>query len=106
METLVQPKAEEAAQTLCPEGRHQVRVAPNAADGLRALDRPVRERLVDMLCDVAEVALLAPAVMDFRRHPGPFAVRAGSSFVLYSLDSSGVVTLHHVVEAEALPRID
>lgn len=100
-----QPRARQAANTLCPEGRHQIRAAPNAADGLRALERGVRERLVDMLCDVAEVAALAPTEVDFRRLPGPFAVRAGPSIVLYSVDEAGVVTLHHVVEAEALPRI-
>ena len=82
-----------------------MRLAPNATAGLRALEPGVRERLLDMLCDVAEVAAMAPMVVEFRRRPGPFAVRAGPSIVLYSVDEAGTVTIHHVVEAEALPRI-
>lgn len=89
--------------TLCPERRHEVRLAPNAVVGFLSLEAAVRERLVEMLCDVAEVATLAPGVVDFGRGTDPLAVRAGSSLVFYSVDASKAVTVQHVVPVEVLP---
>lgn len=89
--------------TLCPDLRHKVRVSPNAAAGFRALDPEVRDRLVEMLCDVAEVAAMAPDVVDFSGRTGPLSLRAGPCMVFYSLDASNAVTVKHVVAAEAIP---
>jgi hypothetical protein len=92
-------------ETICPDRRHEVRVATNAAARLQMLETGVRKRLVEMLCDVAEVASLAPDATEFRGPSRPFAVRAGQSIVLYTLDNAHAVTVHHVVEAEAVPAI-
>jgi hypothetical protein len=83
--------------------RHTVHLEANAATGFHSLDPDVRQRLVEMLCDVAEVAALAPWVVDFSGSAGPFTLRAGTSFVIYSLDASHAVTVHHVVAAEIFP---
>lgn len=89
---------------LCPDRRHQIRVAANASFALRGLDPALRSRLVEMLCDVAEVDALAPGAVDFQRS-GLLAIRVGRSVALYSLDATHAVTVHHVIEAEALPRM-
>jgi hypothetical protein len=86
-------------ETLCPDRRHQVQVAPNAATGLQSLESGVRQRLVEMLCDVAEVAALAPTAVDFSARWAPSTLRAGESIVFYSLDAAHAVTVHHVVQA-------
>ena len=99
------PASRDARESLCPDGRHEVRASANAASALRALDPEVRGRIVEMLCDVAEVAALAPGVVDFRRLSGPFLLRAGRSIVVYMLDGQRAVTVEHVIDPEALPRI-
>jgi len=86
--------------TLCPDRRHTVQVAPNAATDVQRLESGVRRRLVAMLCDVAEVATLAPDAVDFTAHGAPATLRAGESIVFYSLDASHAVTVHHVVQAD------
>ena len=90
--------------TLCPDRRHTVQVAPNAATGVQSLESGVRQRLVAMLCDVAEVAALAPDAVDFSARWAPSTVRAGESIVFYSLDASHAVTVHHVVPAAVFFR--
>jgi len=96
---------DDSLETICPDRRHRVRVAPNATARLEMLEAGVRKRLVEMLCDVAEVASLAPGATEFQWPSRPFAVRAGRSIVLYTLDNAHAVTVHHVVEAEAVPAI-
>jgi hypothetical protein len=86
--------------TLCPDRRHTVQVAPNAATDVQSLESDVRQRLVAMLCDVAEVAALAPQAVDFSARWAPSTVRAGASIVFYSLDASHAITVHHVVQAD------
>lgn len=88
--------------TLCPDRRHTVQVAPNAASDVDALAPRVRRQLVEMLCDVAEVAALAPGAVDFSGHGAPSALRAGESIVFYSLDATYAVTVQHVVQADLL----
>jgi hypothetical protein len=83
-----------------PDRRHTVQVAPTAASDLQSLDSDVRERLVEMLCDVAEVAALAPGAVDFSGRGAPSTLRAGQSIVFYSLGASHAVTVHHVVQAD------
>jgi hypothetical protein len=82
-----------------------VRLAPPAAAGFEALEPSARQRLVEMLCDVAEVATLAPGVVEFSRGEGPCVVRAGPCVALYSIGESHEVTVHHVVAAEVLRLI-
>ncbi len=99
------PARRDRRETLCPDGQHEVRASANAASALRELDPAVRGQIVGMLCDVAEVAALAPGVVDFRGGSGPLLVRAGRTTAVYSLDASHAVIVHHVIDAEALPRI-
>jgi mRNA-degrading endonuclease RelE of RelBE toxin-antitoxin system len=89
---------------LCPDGRHRVHAAANAAGPLRELSPEDRAQLVEMLCDIAEVAAHAPAAVDFHGS-GLLSLRVGPSRVLYSVDARSRIVVHHVVIAEALPRI-
>ncbi len=93
-----------APQNLCPDGRHRVEAAPNASSALRELADSDRARLVDMLCDIAEVSALAETGIDLRRG-GLLSLRLGASRILYSVDRESRIVVHHVVVAEALPRI-
>jgi mRNA-degrading endonuclease RelE of RelBE toxin-antitoxin system len=93
-----------APQNLCPDGRHRVEAAPNASSALRDLPDSDRARLIDMLCDIAEVSALAESGIDLRRG-GLLSLRLGPSRILYSVDAESRVVIHHVVVAEALPRI-
>jgi hypothetical protein len=91
-----------AQENLCPDGRHHVAAAPNAAGALGELTVADRGRLIDMLCDIAEVAALAPSGVDLE---GYLSLRLGRSRVLYSIDGGTDILIHHVVPAEAVPGI-
>lgn len=95
---------ETGARNLCPDGRHRVEAAPNAAGAFRELAVGDRVRLVEMLCDIAEVSALPASGIDLRSG-GLLSLRIGASRVLYSVDADSRIVIHHVVVAEALPRM-
>ncbi len=86
------------AATLCPHGLHKVYASAHAVGDLRALSAEVRERVVRMLCDIAEVAYLSPAA-DHWDVSKLLRLRAGNAVVMYSVDERGLL-VHHVDQAQ------
>lgn len=84
-------------QTLCPEGTHRVFAGENATGSLRELPADLHHKLVEMLCDVAEVAERGPSAVDFWRDESILWLRAGGVMLLYSVDRKGRVVVHHVL---------
>ena len=86
------------AATLCPDGLHRVYASADAAADLRDLPADVRQRLVRMLCDIAEIAWLSPGT-DHWDVSKLLRLRAGNAVVLYSVDERGLL-VHHVDQAQ------
>lgn len=82
--------------SLCPDGAHRVYAAVDAANGLHELPAEVRQRLIQKLCDIAEIAYLSLA--DDHWDAGTLLrLNAGTASVLYSVDANGVI-VHDVVQ--------
>ncbi len=89
--------ATQLGSNLCPHGAHRVFAGANAARGLRQLPAWLRDTLVRMLCDVAEVAEVRPAVVDFWRDESLLQLRVGQAMVIYSVDRDAAVVVHRVI---------
>lgn len=97
--------ARQLRNNICPHGSHRVFADANAAIGLRQLPAFMRNALLHMLCDVAEVALVRPAVVDFWQDESMLQLRLGKVLVLYSVDRGGDLHVRHVVgDASAANR--
>ena len=83
----------------------RVYATPNAGAALRAIPSDQRSRLVQMLCDIAEIAeLLPPPAIDLTGEAGLLWLSAGGTRVLYSVDEAdGGLVVQHVLAAP-LPR--
>ena len=86
-------------QTLCPDDQHRVFAGDYAFEGLRQLPPEVQRSLVQMLCEVAELAEVRPSVVDFWEDDPLLRLRVGEVMALYTVDRDGAVRLHRVFGA-------
>jgi len=97
--------ARKISDSLCPHGTHRIFAAENAAGSLGDLASDLHEKLMEMLCDVAEVAERGPSSVDFWKDESILWLRACGVMLLYSVDHSGRVMVHHVLaNPEAAPE--
>jgi hypothetical protein len=92
-------------RTLCPDGAHDIHAAATAATGLLALTPAVRARLVQMLCEIADVAGLDPSAYEYWDETALLRLSAGDAVVLYSLNSVSGILVHHVIASERLRQL-
>jgi hypothetical protein len=97
MQQSMSQAATQLGSNICPHGAHRVFAGANGDSGLRQLPTWLRDTLVRMLCDVAEVAEVRPAVVDFWRDESLLQLRVGQAMVLYSVDRDAAVLVHQVI---------
>ena len=97
MQRSVSQSATQLGSSICPHGAHRVFAGANAASGLRQLPAWLRDTLVRMLCNLADVAEVRPAVVDFWRDESLLRLRVGQAMVLYSVDRDAAVWVHRVI---------
>jgi hypothetical protein len=83
-------------QTLCPDAQHRVFAGDYALEGLQQLSPEVRCSLVQMLCEVSELAEVRPSLVEFWDDEPLLRLRVGEVMALYTVDRDGAVRLHRV----------
>ena len=86
--------------TLCPEGKHQIYAAVEAAPALVGLEAGTRARVIQMLCQIAEVAALAPNASQYWDESQPLRLTLGGAEVLYSIDPIGGVVVQRIAHEQ------